>query len=145
MSCSIRDPSPRNFSIMTLSERVLWTIAKILSLLKVDLETKLSRWNFSQKMNERICFSILMTRKYLKLNFDFKFQVFPSRQDRKTNLFVCFWEKFTTRQFCFVKIKFRWKDLLNKIIKWRKSGSGIPPFFLHSQFKMVFVILWNTL
>ena len=33
----------------------------------VDLETKLSSHNFSQKTNGQICFSMLMTRKYLKL------------------------------------------------------------------------------
>ena len=44
-----------------------------------------------------------MTRKYLKLEFrfQFKFQVFPSHQDRKTNSFVCFLGEVTTWQFCF--------------------------------------------
>ena len=50
--------------------------------MSVDLETKLSSRNFSQKTNGRICFSILMTGKYLKL--EFWFQVFPSHQDRKS-------------------------------------------------------------
>ena len=31
----------------------------------------------------------------------FKLQVFPSRQDRKTNLFVCFIGEVTAGQFCF--------------------------------------------
>ena len=31
----------------------------------------------------------------------FQFQVIPSRQDRKTNLFVRFWEKFRLKKFCF--------------------------------------------
>ena len=59
--------------------------------------------NFSQKTNGWICFSILTTRKYLKLEFQFqfKFQVFPSRQDRKTNLIGFFGGKVTARQFCF--------------------------------------------
>ena len=34
-------------------------------------------------------------------NIKFKFQVFPSHQDRKTNSFVCFWGKVTARQSCF--------------------------------------------
>ena len=34
---------------------------------------------------------------------DFKFQVFPSRQDRKTNLFICFLGEVSTRQ-CFCEI-----------------------------------------
>ena len=55
--------------------------------------------NLSQKTNEWIYFSILTTRKYLKL--EFQFQVFPSRQDRKTNLSVCFLGEVTARQFCF--------------------------------------------
>ena len=46
----------------------------------------MSSCNFSQKTNGRICFPILTTRKY----FNFKFQVFPSRQDRKTNSSICF-------------------------------------------------------
>ena len=39
--------------------------------MSVDLETKLSSCNFSQKTDERICFSILMTWKYLKLEVRF--------------------------------------------------------------------------
>ena len=35
----------------------------------IDLETKLSSCNFSQKTNGWICFSILTSRKYLKLEF----------------------------------------------------------------------------
>ena len=40
--------------------------------MSVDLETKLTSQNFSQKTNEPICFSILMTWKYLKLKFWFQ-------------------------------------------------------------------------
>ena len=56
-------------------------------------EKKLSCRNFSQKTNKRICFS--------DLKFDFKFQVFPSRQDRKTNLSVCFLGEVMDQQSCF--------------------------------------------
>ena len=35
------------------------------------------------------------------LNFDFKFQVLPSCQDKKTNSFVRFLGEVMTRQFCF--------------------------------------------
>ena len=45
-----------------------------------------SNFGNCQKTNERIYFSILTTQKYLKL--EFRFQVFPGRQDRKTNLCV---------------------------------------------------------
>ena len=38
---------------------------------------------------------------WLVNTFDFKFQAFPSRQDRKTNLFVCFLGEVTARHFCF--------------------------------------------
>ena len=55
----------------------------------------------SQKTNERFCFSILTTWTYLNFNFDFRFQVRPGRQDRKTNSFVCFLGEVTARQFCF--------------------------------------------
>ena len=65
----------------------------------VDLERKLASRNISQKTNEGICFSILTTRKYLKL--EFRFQVFRSHQDRKTNLFVCFLGEVTARLICF--------------------------------------------
>ena len=49
----------------------------------VDLETKLSSSIFSQKTNKWICFSILMTRKYLKLEMKI------------------FLGEVTPRQFCF--------------------------------------------
>ena len=42
----------------------------IWSLRSVDLETKLSSCNFSQKPNEWICFSILTTQKHLKLEIE---------------------------------------------------------------------------
>ena len=64
----------------------------------------MSSRNFSQKTNEIICFSILTTQKYVhtwNLKSKFKFQVFPSRQDRKTNLFICFLGEVMARQFCF--------------------------------------------
>ena len=44
-----------------------------LALLKVISKKKLWSRNFSQKTNEQICFSILTTRKYLKL--EIKIQV----------------------------------------------------------------------
>ena len=62
----------------------------------VDLETKLSSCNFSQKTNERICFLSWQLGNTGNLNFDFKFQVFLSHQDRKTN---SFWEKFWLNKF----------------------------------------------
>ena len=65
----------------------------------VDLETKLSSPNLSKKMNGRICFSILTTRKYLKLEFGF--QVFLSRQDKKINSLACFLGEVAARQFYF--------------------------------------------
>ena len=67
-------------------------------------KTKLSSCNFCQKINQRIFFSILTTRKYVgtwNLNFDFKFQVFPSRQDRKTNSSVHFLGEIMAWQFFF--------------------------------------------
>ena len=51
-------------------------------------------------MNE-FCFSILGLGNAWNLNFDFKFQVFLSRQDRKTNSFVRFLGEVTARQFFF--------------------------------------------
>ena len=51
-------------------------------------------------MNERICFSWWL-RNTWNLKSKFKFQVFPSRQDRKTNSFVCILWEVTARQFCF--------------------------------------------
>ena len=55
----------------------------------------------SPKKEQWICFSILTVRKYLKLEIEIKFQVFPDCQDRKTNSFVCFLGEITARQFCF--------------------------------------------
>ena len=53
---------------------------------------KVNRSQNSLKTNEWICFSILTTWKYLKLEFGFQVsRIFlPSCQDRKTNLFFCF-------------------------------------------------------
>ena len=67
----------------------------------LDLEAKLSSCNFSQENKWTNLFSILMTWKHLNLNSKFKFQVFPSRQDRKTNSLVCFLGEIMARQFYF--------------------------------------------
>ena len=68
----------------------------------VYLETKLSSRNFSQETNERICFSILTTQKYLELEIENQVSsTFLSRQYRKTNAFVCFLGEVMARQFCF--------------------------------------------
>ena len=55
----------------------------------VDLETKLSSRNFSQKANEQICFSILMTGKYLKLEIEKQIRPFSTMGEN------------TVPQFCF--------------------------------------------
>ena len=66
----------------------------------------------SRKQN---CWAITSTKKWTaefvflswrlgntwNLNFDFKFQIFPSRQDRKKNSFFHFLREVTVRQFCF--------------------------------------------
>ena len=75
----------------------------------------MSSHNFSQK-NEWT--SILMSWKYLKPKF--KFHVFPSRQDRKTNSSNRFLGEVTTRQFCF-KIYWPLKSLNFKWVKLFKN------------------------
>ena len=67
----------------------------------LDIETKLLSRNFSQWF----CFSIGNT---WNLNFNFKSQVFPRNQDRKTNFFVCFWEKLRLDNFCFEIYWLQW-------------------------------------
>ena len=67
----------------------------------VDLEAKLSCCNFSKKWVNKFVFLSWWHRNTWNLNFNFKLQVFPSRQDRKTNSSICFWGEVTTRQFCF--------------------------------------------
>ena len=49
--------------------------------------------NFSHKMNGQICFFILTTQKYLKLEFQFQVSSISESsgaQDRKTNSSICF-------------------------------------------------------
>ena len=64
----------------------------------VDLQTKLSCQNFSQKTNERIWFSILTTRKYLKSKNEF--QVFPSVRIEK-HILRSFLGEVVAQQFLF--------------------------------------------
>ena len=87
---------------LTYFELLTWNLLKV----SRDLETK-----FSQKMNRQSCFSILTTPKYF---FDFKFWVFLSRQDRKTNSFGSFLGEVTARQFCF-EIYWPLEGFMNKI------------------------------
>ena len=77
------------------------------------------------------------------LNFDFKFQVFPSRQDRKTNSFVRFLGEAIAQQFCFeiywpltspCKMLVRYEDKLWVIFdQWPKlylnAWAEIPNFY----------------
>ena len=49
-----------------------------------------------KKPKEQICFSILTSRKYLKLEFGFQVS---SRQDRKADSFFCFLREVSARQF----------------------------------------------
>ena len=49
-----------------------WVLDSMQVTKSVDLETKLSSRNVSQKMNGQICFSNLTTWKYLKLEFRFQ-------------------------------------------------------------------------
>ena len=70
----------------------------------IDLETKLSSCNFSQKWSNDF-FSI-----YETLTSKFKFQVFSDCQVGKTNSFVCFMGEVTARQFCF---EIYWPLILN--------------------------------
>ena len=56
--------------------------------------------NFSQKRNEFVFLSWRLGNTW-NLNLDFKFQVFPLHQDRRTNSFVHFWEKFHLGNYCF--------------------------------------------
>ena len=64
----------------------------------VNLKTKLSSRNFSQKRNGRICFSILMTRIYLKLEIEIQVS---GHQHRKINSSFHSLGEVTARQFCF--------------------------------------------
>ena len=91
---------------------MLWILTKLKYLTRViitccwfqrsvDLETKLSSRNFSQKTNEPICFSILMTRKYLKLEIKMQVSSIFDSSGWKTNSFIRFLGEVTARQFCF--------------------------------------------
>ena len=88
-------------------------------------------YTFSQKMNKWICFSILTN---WNLKSKFKFQVFPSRQDRKTKSFVYFLGEFTARQFCF-EIFWPLRELFFEIwtdfyvLTWKKQTFNLNSFF----------------
>ena len=65
----------------------------------VDLKTKLLSRNFPKdKWKNLFLYRLGNT---WNLNFDFKFQVFPSHKDRKTNSLICFLGEVMARQFCF--------------------------------------------
>ena len=57
-------------------------------------------WKVYKQTNEFVFVSWRLENTW-NLNFDIKFQVFLSRQDRKTNSFVWFLEDVADRQFCF--------------------------------------------
>ena len=82
---------------------LVWFFAAIAVVLKVSssrnkiVEPKTSP---KKQMNEFVFLSWWL-RNTWSLNLDFKFQVFLSRQDRKTNLFVCFLGEVTAQHFCF--------------------------------------------
>ena len=78
-----------------------WKWAGLAVLFSVNLETKVLSHNFSQKTNGGSFFLSWHFGNTWNLNFDFKFEVFPGRQDRNTNSFVCFLGEVTARQFCF--------------------------------------------
>ena len=61
----------------------------------------MSRHKFFQKTNNKYIFLSWRPRNTWNLKLKFKFQVYLSRQDRKTNLFVHFLGEVTTRQFRF--------------------------------------------
>ena len=92
-----------------------------------------------QKTNERICFSILTTQKYLKLEIEIQFRVFLSCQDRKTNSFVCFLEKFRLNNFVL-----RSTELYSKIAveasKIRKSSHT----FCILQIVLIWALTFST-
>ena len=91
-----------------------------------------------------------------KLNFDFKFQVFPSRQDRKTNSFVCFlreafgstilfWDLLTFTKTGLQKIKSKTKSVVfpainQAAINWLYVGLKIPLICFLGQ--KLYVLLW---
>ena len=52
-------------------------------------------------LGNQIFFSVLKILCTWNLNFDFKFQVFPSHQDRKSNSSIRFLGEVMARQFCF--------------------------------------------
>ena len=54
-----------------------------------------------KKWKNEFVFLSWHSRNTWNLNFDFKCQVFPDCQGRKTNSFIRFWDKFDVRQFCF--------------------------------------------
>ena len=72
-------------------------------------------------------------RKYLKLEFKFKFQVFPSHEDRKTNSFVCLLGEVTARQFCSRSTDLYEDKICTDSIQFQDSSSGSPWWWDHDQ------------
>jgi hypothetical protein len=86
-------------------------------------------WDFSQKTNGRICFSILMTRKYLKL--EIKIQVsstyFRIIRIEKQFFFFFFWEVMA-HQFYF---EIYWPLVILEYIYGNFKDILNPLFFMH--------------
>ena len=53
-------------------------------------------------------------------NCNFKFQVFPSPQDKKTNLLICFLGEVTALQFCF---EIYWPLIEAKMLTFERENS----------------------
>ena len=112
--------------------------------MSVDLKTKLSSQNFYQK-NIQINLFLLSWRSGNTWNliFDFKFQLLPDCQNRKTNSFVFVFGEVLARQFCFeiywpsvreksFKVAILWCILINFDQFWRISNKLLPNWYSSS-------------
>ena len=110
----------------------------------------MTKKNFFQKRkDEFVCLSWIPNGPELHetWDFDFKFQVFPDRQDRKTSSSFCFWKKFFFVNFAF---EIYWPLVLtiSSMTRVMPSNSDvlvncIPTSIFHWDIPEAFWIIWS--
>ena len=77
------------------------------------------------------------------LNFHFRFQIFLSRQDRKTNLFDQFLGEVMARQFCF-EISWLWNSELKNWICRKNELNLHWKNFIAPRYRYVYCIFYQS-
>ena len=103
--------------------------------MSVDLKKNCRAITSPKKQTDEFVFLSWRLRNTWNLKSKFKFQVFPSHQDRKTNSFVCFWEKLRLNNFWF-KIYWPLEDIFREF-------ANVPKW--NGIFRNDFTLFWQGL